>query len=68
VVPDPELFARGMVFGNPLYDQIRARGGDPEAVVAAILAELRERFGSDPMVVQLQEIVFQARKGAVPRR
>lgn len=67
-VPDPELFARGMVFGNPLYDQIRGRGGEPEAVVAAILAELRERFGSDPMVVQLQEIVFQARKGAVLRR
>lgn len=67
VVPDPELFARGMVLGNPLGDQIRARGGDVEAVIAATLAELSERFGTDPMVLSLQEIVFVARKGAVAR-
>ena len=67
VVADPELFARGMVFGNPLFTQISARGGDPEVVVAAILAELRETFGADEMVVQLQEIVISARKGAVRR-
>lgn len=67
VVADPELFARGTVFGNPMHDQIVARGGDPEAVAQAILAELKTEFGTDPMVVQLQEIVFEARKGAVPR-
>jgi ubiquinone/menaquinone biosynthesis C-methylase UbiE len=66
-VADPELFARGTVFGNPMYDQIVARGGDPEAVAAAMLAELKAEFGTDPMVLQLQEVVFQARKGAVPR-
>jgi len=67
VVADPALFARGMVFGNPLFTQISARGGDPEAVVAAILAELEEKFGTGPMVVQIQAIVFSARKGAVRR-
>jgi len=67
VVTDPELFARGTVFGNPMFDQIRARDGDPEAVAQAILAELKERFGTEPMVLQLQEIVFTARKGAVKR-
>ena len=67
VVTDPELFARGTVFGNPMYDQIKGRGGDPEAVAAAILSEFKQRFGEDPMVLQLQEIVFEARKGAVPR-
>jgi ubiquinone/menaquinone biosynthesis C-methylase UbiE len=67
VVADPELFARGMVFGNPLFTQISERGGDPEAVAQTILAELREKFGADEMVVQLQAIVFTARKGAVRR-
>lgn len=67
VVADPELFARGTVFGNPMYDQIMARKGDPEAVAAAILDEFKARFGTEPMVLQLQEIVFTARKGAVPR-
>lgn len=66
-VADPELFARGTVLGNPMFDQIRGRGGDPEAVAQAILAELKTQFGTDPMVLQLQEIVFTARKGAVPR-
>lgn len=66
-VADPELFARGTVFGNPMFDQIRGRGGDPEAVAQAILAELKAQFGTEPMVLQLQEIVFTARKGAVPR-
>jgi SAM-dependent methyltransferase len=67
VVPDPELFVRGMVLGNPLGDQIIARDGDPEAAIAAILAELQEHLGTEPMVLSLQEIAFTARKGAVPR-
>lgn len=67
VVADPELFARGTVFGNPMFDQIKGRGGDPEAVAQAILKEFKQRFGEEPMVLQLQEIVFEARKGAVPR-
>ncbi len=67
VVADPKLFARGAVFGNPMLDQIRARAGDPEAVTEAVLAGLKAEFGTEPMVLQLQEIVFAARKGAVPR-
>ena len=67
VVTDPELFARGTVFGNPMFDQIRGRGGDPEAVAQAILGELKSEFGTEPMVLTLQEIVFTARKGAVPQ-
>jgi len=26
-IPDVESFARGLVYGNPLIDQIRERGG-----------------------------------------
>ena len=61
------LAPQGMVLGNPLGDQLRARGGDVEAVIAATLAALHERFGTEPMVLSLQEIVFVARKGAVAR-
>jgi SAM-dependent methyltransferase len=67
VVADPEMFARGLVMGNPLGTQITERGGDPEAVAAAILAELRETFGEEEMVVPMQAIVFSARKGPVRR-
>ena len=33
-IPDAARFARGLVHGNPLIDQIRARGGvDPDRIV-----------------------------------
>ena len=67
LVTDPELFARGLVFGNPLFTEIAARKGDPEAVASAILDALRQTFGAGEMVVTMQEIVFSARKGAVQR-
>ena len=60
-VADPAGFARGLVFGNPLIEQIRARGGvDPEEVVATVLRELQREFGSGPMRMPLQTIVFSA--------
>jgi ubiquinone/menaquinone biosynthesis C-methylase UbiE len=62
-VPDAALFARGLVFGNPLIEQIRARGGvDPEAVVEALTQALRREFGADPGRMRLQAIVFSATK------
>jgi len=65
VIPDSAGFARAMVYGNPLSDQIRARGGvDPEAVVAAIQQELRKAFGADPGCMPIQTILFSALKPA----
>jgi ubiquinone/menaquinone biosynthesis C-methylase UbiE len=62
-VPDFEPFARGLVFGNPFIEQVRARGGvDPEAIVTALVAALRAEFGADPGRVPLQTIMFSARK------
>jgi SAM-dependent methyltransferase len=62
-IPDIEAFARGMVYGNPLVDQIRSRGGvDPEQVFDAIVQDLRLAFGSDPGRMPLQAIVFSAGK------
>lgn len=54
--------ARGMILGNPIVDQIKARGGvDPDTVVEATAKALEREFGTKP--IPLQAIVFEARKG-----
>jgi len=58
---DAEARARGMILGNPLIDQIKARGGvDPDAVVEAATKALEREFAAKP--IPLQAIVFEARK------
>ncbi len=60
-IPDVVLFARGLVYGNPLIDQIKARGGvDPDRIVDALTRALRQEFGADPGRMPLQAIVFSA--------
>jgi hypothetical protein len=60
-LPDVAHFARSAVFGNPLIDQIRSRGGvDPERVVDALEQEYRREFGSNPGRMSIQAIVFSA--------
>jgi SAM-dependent methyltransferase len=62
-IPDASLFARGLVFGNPVIDEIRARAGaDPERIQQAVAAALREAFGQDPGRMKLQAIVIRAQK------
>jgi ubiquinone/menaquinone biosynthesis C-methylase UbiE len=62
-IPDPENFARGAVYGNPLIDQIKAKGEvDPEKILEALLKEFRREFGSDPARMPQQSIMFSARK------
>jgi hypothetical protein len=61
IVPDIAGYSRALVFGNPLIDQIRARGGvDPERVVDALAEALPRKFGTDPTCIPLQAIVFEA--------
>jgi SAM-dependent methyltransferase len=62
-IPDIANFARAAVFGNPLIDQVRTRGGvEPELIVDALLQEFRREFGADPGHMPLQAIVFSATK------
>jgi ubiquinone/menaquinone biosynthesis C-methylase UbiE len=62
-IPKARLFAEGLVLGNPVIDEIRARGtADPEAVVAAVTKALHGAFGQDPGRMPLQAIVFSALK------
>jgi hypothetical protein len=50
-----------LVHGNPLIDQIKARGGvDPDRIVNALAQALRKEFGGDPGRMPLQAIVFSA--------
>ena len=51
-LPKPEMLARGLVYGNPLSDQIRSRGIDPEKVVEAVVTEYRREFASGRLPLQ----------------
>jgi SAM-dependent methyltransferase len=62
-VADFSGFARGIVFGNPVFDQIRQRGGAaPSDVQQAVAAAMRREFGGEPGVVPTQAITFESRK------
>ena len=60
-IPDTEHFARALLYGNPLIEQVRARGGvEPERVAEAMLQAVRREFGDDPARMPLQAILFSA--------
>ncbi len=62
-IPDAAAFARGLILGNPVIEEIRQRGGaDPAHIIATLAAALRREFGADPGRMPLQAIVFEAIK------
>lgn len=61
VIPSPEDFARGLVFG-PAAAAFEARGLDKEDIVAATTAALLAELGSDPCRTDLQAIFVKARR------
>jgi len=62
-VPDLALLAGGLVYGSPIIDQVRQRGGvEAKQIIEAIVREYRNEFGGDPAVIPLQAIVFSAEK------
>jgi hypothetical protein len=62
-INDFSSFARGIVFGNPVIDQIRQRGGvEPTEIQQAVAATMRSEFGSEPSLMPIQAIVFEARR------
>lgn len=60
-VPDVAAFAKGLVMGNPIIADLLAANIDPRRVEAWIAAELRRRFGDDPLYMPLEAIIFTAR-------
>lgn len=61
-LPDAASFARGMIFGSPVAGQIRDRGADPDAAVAALTVAYRAAFGPDPATMPIQAVFFEAVK------
>ncbi len=60
-IADFDRFADGLVHGSPLADQIRSRGGEPEALQRVVAQLLREEFGQTKST-PLQFILFDARR------
>jgi len=61
-VADIGAFARAMVYGNPLIDMIRTRGGvDPDQVVNALSEAFAREFGNPGRLPQ-RAILFEATK------
>jgi len=56
-LPCANDFARGLVFGNPLFEEVKSRGGNPEAVCSTLAATLEEELGG---VLSLQAIIADA--------
>lgn len=65
-VEDVSLFAAGLVFGSPLFDQIRQRGGKPTEIQEAVATAMRQEFGGESGIVPMQAIVFEAQKDREP--
>lgn len=62
-VADLGLFADGLILGNPVSEQIRARGQvTAEAVRDQVLEALTREFGSNPAIVPLQTIFYSVLK------
>lgn len=56
-------FARGLIHGNPIVDEIRKRGGvDPDHVVNALTVALHQQYGVDPAPMTLQAIIVESTK------
>ena len=53
-------FAEGLVFGNPLYEEVIERGGDPAEVCAALEETIRRDIGDE---ISLKILKVQATKG-----
>ena len=51
------------MLGNPLIEQIRARGSvDPERVIEALEEALPREFGTNPVRIPLQAVIFETRR------
>jgi hypothetical protein len=57
-ISNAAAFARGLVYGNPLVDEIRIRGGaHPDQIVSALTEALGREFAASGRM-RLQAILF----------
>ena len=62
LIPDFAAFARGVIFGDPVREQIQQRGGDPNTVQDSVISAFRKEFGAEPTSMPLQTILFETGK------
>lgn len=60
-VEDWSGFVRGLIQGNPVLDQIRARGTEPTEVEATVRERLVAEFGESPTELPIQTLLYDAR-------
>ncbi len=58
-ITSASVFARGLIFGNPVFEEITLRGGDPEEVFETVKQTLETQLGDS---MPLQALVVQALK------
>ena len=46
-IPSASDFAKGLVFGNPIYDEIIARDGDPDKLCSAVADAIDRQLGQE---------------------
>jgi ubiquinone/menaquinone biosynthesis C-methylase UbiE len=56
-----ESFAQGLILGNPVSQEIRSLGKEPEDYVGALTERFYVEFGRDPSVMPLSAIFVSAR-------
>lgn len=61
-IPSSAEFATGLVFGNPIFEEITSRGGDPDTVRLAVSDALERQLGT---TMPLQALVIVARKPTI---
>ncbi len=44
-IPSATEFATGLIFGNPLFEEITTRAGDPDQVCSAVAAAIDDKLG-----------------------
>ena len=63
-IPSADDFARGLVFGNPLFDEITNREGNPDEIRLAVAGAIEADLGKS---LFLQAIIITAEKSAPPK-
>ena len=58
-IPSADDFARGLVFGNPLFDEIVDREGSPDEICLAVATAIREKLDKK---MSLQAVIVSAEK------
>ena len=61
-IPSSTDFATGLILGNPIFDEITSRGGDPERVRSAVSEALERQLGA---TMALQALVIVAEKPTI---